>query len=229
MQDSIVNVHLFAQLWLTSDRQWARRKLCTRRRVYPGSLPNGSRYSSAIAWSQTRHLVILRNTFQFVCGCCLFTYGACLVVCVFNCREGGHRIPSIVSWPAVVQGDTGRVSWEMIVTSDFLATIMDVLQVKCACKHLLQFRTIASRPSAHMLLGYVSLSLSLSLSLPPPPPPRRPAHQSDWGMDGRSILPLLKAPPTPAQTQMVYANGENVMPIHGMGWCVTCQLATRDS
>ena len=46
------------------------------------------------------------------------------------CREGGHRIPSVVSWPAVVQGDAGRVSWEMIVTSDFLATIMDVLQVK---------------------------------------------------------------------------------------------------
>ena len=49
---------------------------------------------------------------------------------------------------------------------------------------------------------------------------RRPAHQSDWGMDGRSILPLLKAPPAPAQTQMVYADGTNVMPIHGMGWCV---------
>ena len=55
---------------------------------------------------------------------------ACRTLRFYHCREGGHRIPSVVSWPAVVQGDSGRVSWEMIVTSDFLATIMDVLQVK---------------------------------------------------------------------------------------------------
>ena len=85
--------------------------------------------------------------------------------------EGGHRIPSIISWPAIVQGDTGRVSWEMIFTHDFLATIMDVLQVK---------------------------------------------RTGEW--NGRSILPLLKAPPAPAQSRMVYAEEDNVMPIHGMGW-----------
>jgi arylsulfatase A-like enzyme len=90
--------------------------------------------------------------------------------------EGGHRIPSIVSWPAVVKGDAGRVSWEMITTHDFHATIVDVLKVK------------------------------------------PPAHQAEWGMDGRSILPLLEAPPAPAQNQRVYADGANVMPIHGMGW-----------
>eukprot|EP00041_Stephanoeca_diplocostata_P013753 m.243604 g.243604 ORF g.243604 m.243604 type:complete len:667 (+) comp19455_c0_seq1:121-2121(+) len=91
--------------------------------------------------------------------------------------EGGHRIPSLVSWPAVVQGDTGRVSWEQVVTHDFLATVMDVLNVS------------------------------------------RPASQADWGVDGRSILPLLKAPPPKVpQTKSVYADGTNVMPIHPMGW-----------
>ena len=78
----------------------------------------------------------------------------------------------------MVQGNKGRVSWEMVVTSDFLATIMDVLNVS------------------------------------------RPAHQADWGIDGRSILPLLKAPVSAfdKQTQTVYADGKNVMPVHGMGW-----------
>eukprot|EP00729_Bicosta_minor_P012420 gene12420-4000_t len=91
--------------------------------------------------------------------------------------EGGHRIPSIISWPAVVQGSSGRVSWEQVVTHDFLATIMDVLNVS------------------------------------------RPAEQADWGVDGRSVLPLLKAPPAAMpQTKAVYADGTNVMPIHPMGW-----------
>jgi hypothetical protein len=91
--------------------------------------------------------------------------------------EGGHRIPSIISWPAVVAGDTGRVSWELVTTADFLPTIMSALGVK------------------------------------------RPAHQAEWALDGRSILPLLKAPPSPvAQTQTVYADGTNVMPAHGAGW-----------
>lgn len=91
--------------------------------------------------------------------------------------EGGHRIPSIISWPAVVKGAAGRVSWEMVVTHDFLTTVMDVLNVS------------------------------------------RPATQADWGVDGRSILPLLEAPvPTTPQTQHVYADGTNVLPVHGMGW-----------
>ena len=41
--------------------------------------------------------------------------------------EGGHRVPGIVSWPAVVKGT--RESWDTVVTMDFLATIMDVLNV----------------------------------------------------------------------------------------------------
>ena len=92
--------------------------------------------------------------------------------------EGGHRIPSIVSWPAVVQGTKGRVSWEQITTSDFLTTIMEVLDVQ------------------------------------------RPAHQADWTVDGRSILPLLSAPVSAFEVQdrHVYAEGKNVMPIHPMGW-----------
>ena len=43
--------------------------------------------------------------------------------------EGGHRVPGIVSWPAVV-GDTTRVSWDPVVTMDFHATILDVLGVQ---------------------------------------------------------------------------------------------------
>jgi hypothetical protein len=43
--------------------------------------------------------------------------------------EGGHRVPGIISWPAVV-GETNRVSWDPLTTMDFLATIMDVLDVE---------------------------------------------------------------------------------------------------
>jgi hypothetical protein len=40
----------------------------------------------------------------------------------------------------------------------------------------------------------------------------RPAAQADWGVDGRSVLPLLQAaPPATPQTQAVYADGTNVM------------------
>ena len=78
--------------------------------------------------------------------------------------EGGHRTPGVISWPAVVQGETGRVSWELALTSDFLATIMDVLNVT------------------------------------------RPANQADWGVDGRSLMPLLRSPPAKVpQTRYVYA------------------------
>ena len=43
--------------------------------------------------------------------------------------EGGHRVPGIISWPQVV-GNQARVSWDPVVTMDFLATIMEVLSVK---------------------------------------------------------------------------------------------------
>lgn len=43
--------------------------------------------------------------------------------------EGGHRVPGIISWPAVVQS-AARVSWDTVVTMDFLATVMDVLHVE---------------------------------------------------------------------------------------------------
>jgi hypothetical protein len=56
----------------------------------------------------------------------------------------------------------------------------------------------------------------------------RPAHQADWGMDGRSILPLLEAPPAPAQNQRVYVDGTNVMPVHGMGWMFDGWDATQN-
>jgi len=44
--------------------------------------------------------------------------------------EGGHRVPGVISWPAVVQGAAGRVSWDTVVTMDFHATILDVLGVE---------------------------------------------------------------------------------------------------
>ena len=80
--------------------------------------------------------------------------------------EGGHRVPGIVSYPAVVVGTAnndndnadakketdGFESWQTVYTTDFLPTVMDVLGVD------------------------------------------RPESQQDWSFDGRSILPLLKDP-----------------------------------
>ena len=43
--------------------------------------------------------------------------------------EGGHRVPGIISWPAIVQS-AARVSWDPVVTMDFLATVMEVLDVE---------------------------------------------------------------------------------------------------
>jgi arylsulfatase A-like enzyme len=43
--------------------------------------------------------------------------------------EGGHRVPGIISWPAVVKGKA-RENWDTVVTMDFLATIMEVLAVE---------------------------------------------------------------------------------------------------
>ena len=42
--------------------------------------------------------------------------------------EGGHRVPGIVAWPAVVKGPA-RTSWDTVVTMDFLPTVMEVLNV----------------------------------------------------------------------------------------------------
>lgn len=42
--------------------------------------------------------------------------------------EGGHRVPGIISWPSVVKGPA-RESWDLVITSDFLATVMEVLDV----------------------------------------------------------------------------------------------------
>ena len=43
--------------------------------------------------------------------------------------EGGHRVPGIIAWPAVVRGPA-RESWDPVITSDFLPTIMEVLGVR---------------------------------------------------------------------------------------------------
>jgi hypothetical protein len=40
--------------------------------------------------------------------------------------EGGHRVPGIISWPAVAKGPA-RESWHPVVTMDFMATVLDVL------------------------------------------------------------------------------------------------------
>ncbi len=42
--------------------------------------------------------------------------------------EGGHRVPGIVAWPAVV-GDRNLESWTTVGTFDFLPTVMEVLGV----------------------------------------------------------------------------------------------------
>lgn len=43
--------------------------------------------------------------------------------------EGGHRVPGIISWPAMVNGPA-RESWNPVVTMDFMATIMEVLDLE---------------------------------------------------------------------------------------------------
>lgn len=43
--------------------------------------------------------------------------------------EGGHRVPGIISWPAVAKGPA-RESWAPVVTMDFMATILEVLDMK---------------------------------------------------------------------------------------------------
>ena len=40
--------------------------------------------------------------------------------------EGGHRVPGIISWPAVAKGPA-RESWHPVVTMDSMATILEVL------------------------------------------------------------------------------------------------------
>ena len=42
--------------------------------------------------------------------------------------EGGHRVPAIVSWPAVVRGPPREV-WDFVGTVDILPTVMEVLGV----------------------------------------------------------------------------------------------------
>jgi arylsulfatase A-like enzyme len=42
--------------------------------------------------------------------------------------EGGHRVPGIISYPALVTGGN-HVSWETVTTMDFLPTIMEMLHV----------------------------------------------------------------------------------------------------
>ena len=58
--------------------------------------------------------------------------------------EGGHRVPGIVAWPAVVKGPA-RVSWDTVVTMDFLPTVMEVLNV--------------SRPSSQASWGFDGQSI----------------------------------------------------------------------
>lgn len=42
--------------------------------------------------------------------------------------EGGHRVAGVVSFPATVK-ETNVASWETVVTTDFLPTVMEVLKV----------------------------------------------------------------------------------------------------
>jgi arylsulfatase A-like enzyme len=42
--------------------------------------------------------------------------------------EGGHRVPGIISWPAVAKGPAREV-WHPVVTMDFMATVLEVLDI----------------------------------------------------------------------------------------------------
>ena len=42
--------------------------------------------------------------------------------------EGGHRVPGIISWPAIVRS-AARESWAPVVTMDFMATVMDAMNL----------------------------------------------------------------------------------------------------
>ena len=68
--------------------------------------------------------------------------------------EGGHRVPGIIAWPALV-GNVARESWNTVITSDFLPTIMEVLGVQ------------------------------------------RPLSQIHWGLDGVSIMAILRGDVNP--------------------------------
>jgi hypothetical protein len=52
-----------------------------------------------------------------------------MCTCRWQIWEGGHRVPGVVSWPAVVRGPA-RESWATVITSDFLPTVMEVLNVE---------------------------------------------------------------------------------------------------
>jgi hypothetical protein len=52
-----------------------------------------------------------------------------MCTCRWQIWEGGHRVPGVVSWPAVVRGPA-RESWATVITSDFLTTVMEVLNVE---------------------------------------------------------------------------------------------------
>jgi len=42
--------------------------------------------------------------------------------------EGGHRVPGIIAWPAVV-GNVARESWNTVITSDFLPTVRHYIEM----------------------------------------------------------------------------------------------------
>jgi|EP01047_Picozoa_sp_COSAG01_P048365 arylsulfatase A-like enzyme len=53
----------------------------------------------------------------------------CLTMCHGRVCRGGHRVPGIISWPAVAKGPA-RQSWDPVVTMDFMATVLEVLGVE---------------------------------------------------------------------------------------------------
>jgi arylsulfatase A-like enzyme len=83
--------------------------------------------------------------------------------------EGGHRVPGVIAWPAVV-GPVARESWETVITSDFLPTIMDILHVK------------RPLPQAHWEMDGVSI---LPILLGQPAPKRCIGHNfnTEGGID----------------------------------------------
>ena len=79
-------------------------------------------------------------------------------------------------WCGVVQGDAGRVSWELVVTADFLPTIMDALNVSRPA-HQVPLVTVPLVPMPVVTLPLVAAPLvtmplvAMPRSYLPHPPP----------------------------------------------------------
>ena len=117
--------------------------------------------------------------------CSTLSLLACPLAAQRDTFEGGHRVPGIISWPAIIKGDR-EASWTTAITSDFLPTMLEVLNVQV-------------RAGSRYLYFSISVARLLCrvLSMNNPAVTQRPGKQSGWAMDGVSLLPLLRGEEMP--------------------------------